>query len=178
VKRTPILVALLGALAALVGCDGNNLCIFGCEGGQRTTGPSSLPSPTISPSPSPSPNSTPGPLPTPALAICVPQTQPFVCLHGEPTLGPILQAAQSVVAWAPEAIYVSNLVAVLNKDPRVCATSGFPLPSDEISIKYRASNSSSENWDVVNVSGEVQAIPAGPSTPAGPANICSPSRFD
>lgn len=166
-----VAVSFLGILVAcnLQRCSEGAVCTAG-----NTSGPSVVP--VASPSPSPSPSASPSPSPS-ALPTCVPQTGPFVCLPGAPTLGPILQAAQSTVAWAPEAIYVANLVAALNKDPRVCATSGFPLPSDEISIKYRASNSSSENWDVVNASGEVQAIPAGPSTANGPANICTPARF-
>lgn len=122
---------------------------------------------------------TPSPTPTPAGALppCVAQTLPFACANGASTLGPILTAVQSTVPWAPEGLYVSNLVAALNKDPRVCATSGGPLPSDEISIKLRSSNAQSENWDVVNADGTVQAIPAGVSTPKGPANICVPARW-
>ena len=122
---------------------------------------------------------TPSPTPTPVgtLPPCVPQTLPFVCANGTPTLGPVLTAVQATVPWAPEGIYVANLVAALNKDPRVCATSGGALPSDEISIKIRTSNAQSENWDVVNADGSIQAIPAGVTTPKGPANICAPARF-
>lgn len=167
-----ILVAILGLIAAALfikcGCGDGSVC----GSGNTVVGPSGTPTP--SPSPLPSAFATPPPAAIPA---CVPQTQPFVCAHGNPTLGPILEGIQSTVPWAPEAIYVQNLVAAINKDPRVCAVAGFPLPSDEISIKARVSNATSENWDVVNADGSIQAIPAGTSTPAGPANICTPARF-
>lgn len=177
-RRYLILVSLVGMLAGLTACDGN-FCLIGCDGGQQTTqtGPTAVPSPGASPSASPLAGPSPFEAPSPAeLPPCVPQTLPFVCLPGYPTLAPILLAAQSKVPWQPEAVYVAALVRELNKDPRVCAMSGFPLPSDEISIKYRT-NSSSENFDVVNADGTIQAIPAGPATPNGPANQCTPARF-
>lgn len=171
-KRALILASLLGTLVA---CDLGNLI---CTGGSNCT-TSTLAGPTASASPAPRSTVSPSPSPSasvPVLEPCVPQTKTFVCLPASPTLAPILAAAQSRVQWAPEGLYVANLVAELNKDPRVCAVGGFPLPSDEISIKYR-NNSLSENFDVVNADGSTQAIPAGPATPQGPANACQPARF-
>lgn len=112
------------------------------------------------------------PTPTPAsAAACIPQTAPYVCSKGAPTLGTILEAVQATVAPAPEAIYVAALAAALNKDPRVCAFSGPPLASDEVAIKARVSNAQSETFDVVNANGSIQALPA------SPFNLCIPSRF-
>lgn len=112
------------------------------------------------------------PTPTPvSAAACTPQTAPYVCVKGAPTLGTILEAVQATVAPAPEAIYVSNLTAALNKDPRVCAFSGPPLASDEVAIKARVSNAQSETFDVVNANGTIQSLPA------SPFNLCIPSRF-
>ena len=111
------------------------------------------------------------PTPTPSSSACIPQTAPYVCVKGAPTLGTILEAVQATVAPAPEAIYIANLTAALNKDPRVCAFSGPPLAPDEVAIKARVSNAQSETFDVVNANGSIQALPASPS------NICIPSRF-
>lgn len=168
-KDLPVIkICAIFLVLVLAACVGNHI-------GDTTSGPSATPTPKASPSPSPS--TTPTPTPTPSLPPCVAQTQPFTCVVGAPTLGPILQAIQSTVAWDTEGLYVQKLVEAINKDPRVCAQSGGNLPSDEISVKLRSSNAQSENYDVYNASGEPQLIPAGPTTANGPANICRPSRF-
>jgi hypothetical protein len=115
---------------------------------------------------------TPSPSPSPSGQVaCIAQTAPYTCVKGSPTLGTILESVQATVAPAPEAIYVANLVAALNKDPRVCAISGPPLAPDEVAIKARVSNAQSETFDVVNANGSIQTLPA------QPFNICLPSRF-
>jgi len=173
-RRALAIVSLLGFLVA---CDLGNIL---CTGGSTCTS-SNVSGPSAVPSPAPSQQTTPTPSPSPTaspadLVPCTPQVKHFVCLPSAPTMLPIVSAAQSKLTWAPEGIYVAQLVAELNKDPRVCAVGGFPLPSDEISVKYR-DNSLSENFDVVNADGSIQAIPAGPVSGNGPANACQPARF-
>lgn len=175
-KRARVLqIIAFGLVAVAARCE--NISILGSPSQSRGgDNAAATPTPTPTPSPTPRPGSSPSPTPSPTPVPCVPQTAPFVCRNGASSLEPILAAAQARVLWAPEGIYVANLVAELNRDPRVCATGGFPLPSDEISIKLR-DNSVSNNFDVVHSSGAIQAIPAGPTTPAGPANVCQPAQF-
>ena len=121
----------------------------------------------ISPTTVTTTGATPTPTPAPgALAPCVAQLGAFVCARGAPTLLGILQEVQGTVTPAPEAIYVPALVAALNRHASVCAVAG-PSP-DEITIKARVSNATSEGYDVVRADGAAQALYV---------ETCSPSRF-
>lgn len=169
--RLLVLVGLLGAVAALVACgDGveptaptpasNNQTSASCSA--QGNGNTVICAPAT-------------PTPTPATAAaCIAQTGPFTCAKASPQFQAILQSAQAKVLDAPEPIYVANLVKALNEHlgadgkPDICATSGFPLPSDEIAVKARVSNAISETWDVVNANGTPQSIYV---------TACNPSRF-